>query len=461
MALFHRHPLFTAQAGNPTRFTTSETLSGAPRIRRLSTLVFAINLVSAALFIASVDRQVYDEPFNINDVHLYATQGVSLTTLRQHKNPSGPTSDIWMAAFVRILGGKELLDARIGVLFSWLLLFIAIRLGARKASSPHLWYGALLVSLVFPHSMEATATVLTEGPALFFATLGFLVWSEIASRSIITPRIATANVIAGLCMGLAFTSRQYYLALIPAATLLILWQIAYVKVRRDSRWAMSVLISLAAGLIPMVSLILAWKGLSSPSMVSGTSYPNVISKVGLNPFRVIVACFYTAFYLVPLTFPAMCQLKGRKSWHALWMASLAGVAVSPFASSILQPGPLNTVIHGVARTAILRTLLFGSVGVLTIYNTIALGSLVWLKRSSWLSSPHMILAIFMVILFVGEQIGVGGTASFYDRYVFQLAPFFGVIAFSLLPQLSKLRLVALAAMLIVSQMMLWRHAFGA
>ena len=67
----------------------------------------------------------------------------------------------------------------------------------------------------------------------------------------------------------------------------------------------------------------------------------------------------------------------------------------------------------------------------------------------------------MVILFVGEQIGVGGTVSFYDRYVFQLAPFLGVIAFSLLPQLTKPRLVALAAMLIVSQMMLWRHAFGA
>src|SRR5271170_6082363 len=93
---------------------------------RLVVLIFVLNAVSAALFMLRVDRPVYDDPYNIFDVHTYATRGVSLATIRANRNPPGPTSFLWMAASVRLLGGDELLDARFAVLLSWVLLAAGI-----------------------------------------------------------------------------------------------------------------------------------------------------------------------------------------------------------------------------------------------------------------------------------------------------------------------------------------------
>jgi hypothetical protein len=55
---------------------------------------------------------------------------------------------------------------------------------------------------------------------------------------------------------------------------------------------------------------------------------------------------------------------------------------------------------------------------------------------------------------------VGGNLPFYDRYVLQLAPFLGLIAFAILPRLTTVRVLALAGMSILSHIMLWRFAFG-
>jgi hypothetical protein len=43
----------------------------------------------------------------------------------------------------------------------------------------------------------------------------------------------------------------------------------------------------------------------SPGMVAGTSNSNCQSAVGMDAARPIIATFYLAVYLVPLTFPAM------------------------------------------------------------------------------------------------------------------------------------------------------------
>jgi hypothetical protein len=134
---------------------------------RFVVLVFVLNLVSATLFIALVNRPVYDDGFNIFDVHNYAAKGVTLDSLRSQRNAPGPTSFVWMATAVRVLHGDELRDARIGALLSWVLLgVVVLASSARFSCHPELWYAALLASLVFPHSIMAAATVLTEGPAL-------------------------------------------------------------------------------------------------------------------------------------------------------------------------------------------------------------------------------------------------------------------------------------------------------
>src|SRR5712691_10800469 len=80
-------------------------------------LVLVFNLISATLFIGFVNRPVYDDGFNIYDVHNYATKGFSLNTVVSQRNAPGPTSFAWMAAAVRLIGGNELRDARVGALF--------------------------------------------------------------------------------------------------------------------------------------------------------------------------------------------------------------------------------------------------------------------------------------------------------------------------------------------------------
>src|SRR5258708_19536551 len=129
---------------------------------------FVVKVRWVGVLIALVSRAVFDDGFNIYDVQNYAAKGFSLDTIESQRNAPGPTSFAWMGVAVRVIGGNELRAARVGALFSWVLLAIGIFFGARFSRFPELWYAALLAALVFPHAVEAAATVLTEGPALFF-----------------------------------------------------------------------------------------------------------------------------------------------------------------------------------------------------------------------------------------------------------------------------------------------------
>jgi hypothetical protein len=425
--------------------------------------VFVLNVISAALFIGFVNRPVYDDQYNIVDVHMYAAKGLSSATLLSHRNPPGPGSFLWMAGAVRLLGGEELRDARIAVLLSWMLLVLGILTGARFSSFPQLWYGALLTLLLFPHAAEATATVLTEGPALLFAVLGALAWTEFVSRPHVTAGTLMLGSVGGLSMGVAVTCRQYYLALLPAAALLALYQLRRngMDTRERSRRFVSVILSIGIAVVPVVLLAGVWRGLSSPGMATGTSYQMMWkARLGLNFSRPIISAFYTAFYLVPFTFPAMLRLKSTQRWQAMLVASLGGIVAADFMTSLLQPGPLRSLVQAASRVPYWGIALFGLIAVVTIFNAIALGQLLWEQRAIVLSSPPIAFALLTIIFFIGEQFGVGGNIPLYDRYLLQLAPFLGIVAFSCLPRLSCARLLALAGLFVVSNVMLWRYAFG-
>jgi hypothetical protein len=101
----------------------------------------------------------------------------------------------------------------------WVLLAAGILFGARYSRFPQLWLGAMLAALVFPHSVGATATLLTEGPSLLFAVLGVLARTEFAIWPAVTPGSVFLGMFGGFSMELAVTCRQYYLALLPAAVL--------------------------------------------------------------------------------------------------------------------------------------------------------------------------------------------------------------------------------------------------
>jgi hypothetical protein len=452
---------------NPSDSFSNGVLPGAAeqawsgRLVRFVIVVFALNVVSSALFIGMVNRQVYDEPYNIFDVHNYATRGLSMETLLSHRNPPGPTGFLWMSAGVRLLGGEELRDARIATLTSWILLAAGIMFGARNSRFPQLWYGALLAMLVFPHALEASATLLTEGPSLLFAVLGALAWIEFASDPSATPRLFALGMLGGLSMGVAVTCRQYNLALLPAAALFALYQWRRPAFSDKSRWPFSAILSLALAVVPVLLMVLVWKGISSPGMATGTSYDHMWkATVGLNLARPLVVAFYTAVYLVPLTFPTMFQMKASQRQRALLIAVLGGTVITYFSSMFLQPGPLNSLIRFASRVPYGGTALFAVIAVIVIYNAVSTCFLLSEQRQALSSCAPAVFALLVVVFFVAEQVGVGGNLPFYDRYVLQLAPFLGLIGFAIFPRLTTVRVLALAGMSVLSHVMLWRFAFG-
>lgn len=423
------------------------------------TFVFTVNALSAILFMFSVRRPVYDDQFNMFDVHAYATHGISSTSIRAQRNAPGPTSFIWMASAVRLIGHDELLDARIAILLSWFLLTIVIMIGARYSKWPQLWYGALLATLIFPHSEIASATALTEGPALLFALTGVLAWTESASRQ---TRISTASlisgIIGGLSIGLAITCRQYFIALLPAAGVLPLFLSKDWSSEQKFRRLGSILISLTVAVIPALLMVFAWRGITSPNMASGTSYRNYHAAVGIAWFRPVVVTFFAAAYLVPYSFPAMWRVSMKRRWPGLLAALLVGLVATYLRDSFLDLGILHTLVGAASRIPAGSALLFWLITSVATYNAIAVCLLLWDDRSRLLTCVPAIFALLVIFFFIAEQIGVGGNIPFYDRYVLQLAPFLGIIGFWLFPKFTWSRILTMAALAFVSHATLWQHA---
>jgi hypothetical protein len=446
----------------------TDTKSGCPTTRicqiwmrkyyQLATFLFLLNAISALLFILFVNRMAYDDHYNLADVHRYAHEGVSADSIRANINPAGPTGFVWMALGARIFPADELRGARVAILISWLLLGAGILIGARYTTFPSLWYAAFFVTLAFPHALTAMALVLTEGPALLFATMGSLLLVEFLSKPTYHLTLEPLGIAAGMSIGLAITSRQYYLTLLPAASLFALNQWRQRSPEARTAWVLPTTLSLTAAILPVLLLVIVWKGLSSPGIASGSSYPNWTATVGVNIYRPIVAGFYIALYALPLTFPAMQRVRPKQRWRALLIAVLGGVGATHFMSNLLQPGPFNSLIGTLSHAPRGQSLLFGLVVGVTIYNFVAVGSLLWEQRAILSSCPAVVFSILAIVFFVAEQLGVQGNIPFYERYVIQLAPFLGIVAFALVPQVNLARLLALGAMSVLGHSMLWRYA---
>jgi hypothetical protein len=423
-------------------------------------VVFAINALSAILFMLVVNHPVFDGGSNLHDVHAYVVHGISVASIHAQHNPPGPLSFIWMAIAVRLTGHYELLTAGMAVLFSWFLLVAGTIIAGRYSQWPQLWYSAALSALIFPHSMTAIATILTEGPGILFALLGVLFWTEAASRlNRISSSSLTWLIVGGLFIGLSITSRQYYLALLPSAGVLALLLLKSRPSGDKLQWFGGIAVSLVVAVMPVILLLLIWKGISSPGMEAGTADPNYQVGVGLAWLRPIQVIFYTALYLVPYSFPAMWGMSLTRRWPALLGASAAGLAATFFRNSLVNPGPLNSVIETASRIPAGATLIFWLIASVTFYNAIAVGFLLWEERAGLRLCVPAIMALLVIFFFIAEQLGVGGNIPFYDRYILQLAPFLGLIGFWLFPKFTRPRILVIAAMSVFSQGMLWRYFF--
>lgn len=422
-------------------------------------LVFALNALSAIFFMFSVRRPVYDDRYNIFDVHAYAAHGISREAIRAQRNAPRPSSYIWMATAVRLIGHDELLDARLAVLSSWFLLTLLMIVGARHSEWPQLWYGALLAALIFPYSAMASATLLTEGPGLLFALTGVLAWTEAASRP---TRITTASllmlIIGGLSIGVAVTCRQYFMALLPAAAVLALILLKNRPSDQRSRWLGGVLVSLTFAAIPVILLVLAWRGVTSPGIATGASYSAHHAAAGFALFRPFVVMLFAAIYLVPYSFPAMWHASLKRRWPALLSAFLVGIVGAHFRNSFLDLGLLHTLVTAASRIPAGGAVLFWLIASVATYNAIAVGSLLWDERLQLRTCIPAVFALLVIVFFIAEQFGVGGNIPFYDRYVLQLAPFLGPIGFWLFPKFTWPRVLAIFGLIVLSQATLWQHA---
>jgi hypothetical protein len=425
---------------------------------RLAVLLFALNVISALLFIVFINHMYYDDQYNLADVHRYASEGFSADSIKAHINPAGPTGYVWMAIAARLFPENELRSARAAALISWLLLGAGILIGARYTRFASFWYAAFFVTLAFPHAVTAAALILTEGPALFFAILGSLMWVEFLSQPTLNLNLVPLGIAAGFSVGLAITGRQYYLALLPAAALFVVHDWRQRSLRTRSIPVLPILLSFLAAILPVGLLVFTWKGLSSPGMAEGSSYQNWTATVGVNFHRPIVTAFYVALYSLPLTFPAMLRLRSAQRWRALLVAVLGGGGAIQFMSTLLQPGPFNSLMGSLRQMPRVQSFLFGLIVSATIYNIVAVIVLLWEQRRILFSCPPVVFSILVIVFFVAEQFGVQGNIPYYDRYVIQVAPFLGIIAFALIPQLDLARLLALGAMSVLGHGMLWRYA---
>lgn len=437
---------------------SSEQVERRKRYLAFALLLLALNTISSLLFMAKITRPVFDDQYNIVDVKRYAAEGLTLDAVKTHVNPPGPTSFVWMAEPVRALGGDALRDARLGALASWLVLALCIVVAGYKLRlhSTELWYAALLVTMTFPHAPMAMATVLTEGPAAMFAVLGAIAWAEFMAAETVTGRTVAAVIVGGLCVGLAVTSRQYYLALLACWPVLLLYRW---RSKLTGTAMTAAFLSLAAAVVPILCLVLVWHGLSSPNIVAGVSYAKWSSKVGVNFIRPLIAAFYVGLYFLPLTISEAVRdrLAMRKQVWAL--AVVGGIAMAIIGAGFVQPGPLRTLLRFGDRLPHGANILLAVVAAITIYNFALFADSAWERRGELIRNPAVVLSILVIVFFILEQVGVGGNIPFYDLYVLQIAPFLGVVAFAVYPRLKTGRMIPLALLWVVGQVTLWRYLF--
>src|SRR5260370_5460255 len=148
------------------------------------------------------------------------------------------------------------------------------------------------------------------------------------------------------------------MAFLPAVVELTMQQWRQRSLRSISPWILPTALSLMFGILPVILLVLVWKGLSSPGMVSGSSYRNWTASVGINLYRPLIAGFYIALYSLPLTFPAMTRIRPEQRWRALAVATLFGCGSIPLLSTLFPPGPLNSLIRALFRKPHGQPLLF-------------------------------------------------------------------------------------------------------
>jgi hypothetical protein len=435
---------------------------------RLLASLWLVIVISAIAFVALSNRPVFDDISNLRDVTRYAKEGVSVTTVANHVNPAGPFGYIWIALNGAIIGG-DLWSFRLVNALGTLVLGGALLWLARHDR------GALTAAcllLVNPYLPLASATILTEIPSLLMLVAGTLLWVH-AQAEIVLERGApvrwpgTVKLLCGsVLLGFAITSRQYYLAILPAMAFTFL-----VSIRRLGRApsARSVIAVLTSGVIagaPIAGLFVIWGGLTPPGMQQNISYPNQIATIELNPLRPLSAALYIGLYMLP---PFILQPHtGARVLRilvplALIMACLLVISVPKevFCGALQGNagcGPITWLYDVVsARSPNLAVTYNSIVAFAGFVGLFLLMHAIWSDRDAIFKIPGAVLCSAFVVFFVIEQFFIGGNIPFFERYILQIAPMLGLVLGGS-PRFKVDRaLIGSAPMIVYGLFRLWRN----
>lgn len=416
-------------------------------------------IISCLLFILVVDRRVLDEIAHYPVTNMYARLGLNLESLRAHAVPTGPAAFVGMAATGVVTGG-DVLAYRGFVLFAFLCVAVIClgRFWAMEGELQTLPLAALAGILAFPHSAVASATMLTEMPAWTCCLAGLVAWQQ-ADRSAASPAASLIwHAVAGCCFGLVLVTRQYYLALLPALAGMLVLELWRARRWTRAAWGIWVMMCLAA--LPFCVLVAIWGGMTGPMVANGIAYPGKAVHPELNLWRPVIAAFYVGVYLLPFVAREVWRQAPQSSALGFALIVGAGGALASMAPPFLQAGPLRTIwkqLVAVWGASAGQGFVF-MLGCMAIAGWWGMASGLFRR---WRVKPLPQLVMFscgFVLLFVLEQVGVGGAVGFFERYVFQVSGFIGVLAWWAVRVWGVWEWSVVVSGFLLSHALMWRYA---
>lgn len=440
----------------------------SPSESQLLVIVWAALMLSAACFILLSNHPVSDDPYNLPDVLRYARSGVTTASLKAHINPAGPLSYVIIAAFGTPLGGA-LWSYRLVNLLCFAVLFALLY---RRSLGGMQYAAAAILVLTNPYLPLASATILTELPALLVFMAGVALWMSGLDRladpaAQEQPIRDVVTFLAGsLLLGASVIARQYYAAVLPAMLGILLVALRRLPSRARGPFCRLSIASMALALMPVVGLIALWGGMTAPSIRTNVSYQQFNADIGFSFVRPVTAAVLIGVYALP-----PLGLQRGHTLHRSARFSMAAAAASLIlhalvpvqnlwctGGQIVHCGMIDGAYWLIHRRSEILALAFswsamaaGCLGLIYLGHAFLNGSATGPPRHG----PAF--AVAFLLLFVLEQMFVGGSIPFYERYVLQVAPMIGFAIASGGGFSTSRAMAGSLPLVIFGQLRLWRY----
>ncbi|WP_461135801.1 hypothetical protein [Spirosoma lituiforme] len=416
-------------------------VQGRPPYRQYALMVCLLYVSIASVLAVRIRYGVMDEDFHLSAIRAFAQGGVTKATLYHHLPPTGVSSHIWFALWLRLFPGIDYVGLRLisCVALGVLAVFAFSQLASVRLSVQKTVLAATLFMLAFPYFFLSVSTLMTEGPSLLFLGAGLL-FLFVSRFQRLLP-----FCLGCLLLGLTTIARFYFIPLLPTLFIVLLlsgWQQhRQYGVRADLTHRILLYFSVAISALPLGGLIFLWGGLTPPGF---NQWSELRLGVSFNPFRPFSALAMVGIYTAPfvlLNVSWASEMLSRKML-VVWLAalSLALFRVNLFHDSLsidtVYSGPIE---HSLAWLQTKNDLLV-PVGLLVLYG-FGLSSLVFMTKrimasitDTGFSNTDLLFSVVFVSLFIISQAFVGGNHPFYDRYLIHPWPFIGYTIASLFPR---------------------------